>query len=156
MDIQDLGSIGEFVAAIATLCTLAYLALQIRQSTLTARASAFQAGSREIFEAIDRVAADPELCRIYFAGTADYGSLNDEDRRRFGVFMGSLVARWESLMFLREQGIRIDPAAFSFFYENLRTAFKQSGTQLWWSKARFMYRPNVQELVDGVVSQSAS
>ena len=31
MDIQDLGSIGEFVAAIATLATLIYVALQIRK-----------------------------------------------------------------------------------------------------------------------------
>jgi hypothetical protein len=33
--IQDLGSIGEFVAAIATLATLVYLAVQIRQNTRT-------------------------------------------------------------------------------------------------------------------------
>jgi hypothetical protein len=30
--IQDLGSLGEFVAAIATVATLLYLAIQIRQS----------------------------------------------------------------------------------------------------------------------------
>ena len=38
MTIQDLGSVGEFVAAIATLVTLAYLSFQIRQSTKVARA----------------------------------------------------------------------------------------------------------------------
>jgi hypothetical protein len=31
--IQDIGSIGELVAALATVATLAYLALQIRQNT---------------------------------------------------------------------------------------------------------------------------
>ena len=31
--IQDLGSIGEFVAAIATVATLVYLAIQIRSNT---------------------------------------------------------------------------------------------------------------------------
>jgi hypothetical protein len=36
--IQDLGSIGEFVAAIATLVTLVYLAFQVRQNTQIARA----------------------------------------------------------------------------------------------------------------------
>jgi len=153
MNIQDLGSIGEFVAAIATLITLAYLALQIRQNTVTARASAFQAGSRDIFEAIDRVAADPELCRIYFAGTADYGSLNDADRKRFGVYMGSLIARYENLMFQKEQGIKIDPTAFSFFYQSMRSAFRLPGTQVWWAKARSIYPPNVQRLIDGAISQ---
>jgi len=33
--IQDLGSIGELIAAIATIATLAYLAIQIRQNTHT-------------------------------------------------------------------------------------------------------------------------
>ncbi len=39
MTLQDLGRLGEFVAAIATIATLAYLALQIRQNTRTVRAS---------------------------------------------------------------------------------------------------------------------
>ena len=42
MTIQNLGSLGEFIAAIATLVTLVYLALQIRQNTKTVRSTAFQ------------------------------------------------------------------------------------------------------------------
>ena len=38
MTIQDLGSIGELVAAMATLGTLIYLALQIRQNSQTVKA----------------------------------------------------------------------------------------------------------------------
>ena len=33
MTIQDMGSIGELIAAFATLITLAYLALQLKQNT---------------------------------------------------------------------------------------------------------------------------
>jgi hypothetical protein len=35
--IQDLGSIGELIAAIATVATLVYLAIQIRQNTVSNR-----------------------------------------------------------------------------------------------------------------------
>ncbi len=154
MTLQDLGSLGEFVASIATLCTLAYLAVQIRQTTQVTRATAFHNGSRDIFEAVDRVVADPDLCRIYFSGTSDYESLSAEDRRRFGVYMGSLIARLESVIFQKEQGIGIDPAAFSFFYESTRNAFRQPGTQQWWSKARGLYKPNLQELVDDLTSNA--
>ncbi len=38
--IQDLGSLGELVAAIATVATLIYLAIQIRASNRLARAGA--------------------------------------------------------------------------------------------------------------------
>jgi hypothetical protein len=75
-----------------------------------------------------------------------------EDRRRFGVYMSSLIARLESVMFQQEQGIKIDPAAFSFFYESTRSALRQPGTQLWWRKARSLYKPNLQQLVDGMIS----
>ena len=40
MTVQDLGSLGEFVAAIATVATLIYLASQIRASNRLARAEA--------------------------------------------------------------------------------------------------------------------
>jgi hypothetical protein len=44
MDVaQLLGNFGEFVGAIAVIATLSYLAIQVRNSTVQARASAYQA-----------------------------------------------------------------------------------------------------------------
>jgi hypothetical protein len=40
--IQDLGNLGEFIAAMATVATLVYLAVQIRQSNIAARAQSRQ------------------------------------------------------------------------------------------------------------------
>ena len=37
MTIQDVGSLGELIAAVATIAPLAYLAIQIRQSTTSTR-----------------------------------------------------------------------------------------------------------------------
>ena len=46
--IQDLGSAGEFVAAIATVATLIYLAVQIRTSNRLARAEASRAPNSDL------------------------------------------------------------------------------------------------------------
>jgi hypothetical protein len=46
--IQELGSIGEFVAAIATIATLAYLAIQIRSSNRLARAEASRSPNSDL------------------------------------------------------------------------------------------------------------
>jgi len=46
--IQDLGSIGEFVAAIATVATLVYLSVQIRSSNRLARAEASRAPNSDL------------------------------------------------------------------------------------------------------------
>ena len=48
MTIQDLGSAGEFVAAIATVATLIYLAVQLRGSNRLARASASRAPNSDL------------------------------------------------------------------------------------------------------------
>jgi hypothetical protein len=78
--LQDLGSIGEFIAAIATVATLIYLALQIRASNRLARAEAsrapnsdlnsinaafgtdpiFRAGMREVLKGAKRSELDPD------------------------------------------------------------------------------------------------
>ena len=48
MTVQDLGSIGEFVAAIATVATLIYLSVQIRSSNRLARAEASRAPNSDL------------------------------------------------------------------------------------------------------------
>ena len=42
MTIQDLGSLGELIAAVATVATLVYLAIQLKQNTLALRSQTFQ------------------------------------------------------------------------------------------------------------------
>jgi hypothetical protein len=52
MTIQDWGSAGELIGAIATVATLAYLAVQLRINTQIAKTSALQsmlAGGRDDF-----------------------------------------------------------------------------------------------------------
>ena len=48
MSIQDWGSIGELLAALATLATLIYLAAQVRQNTRALKSATFQNISSEM------------------------------------------------------------------------------------------------------------
>jgi len=85
--IQDLGSIGELIAAMATVLTLAYLAMQIRQNTTMARA----AGASSYAESLDTVPAilaqDPEARRVYFQGLKDYQSLAGDEMLQFELLL---------------------------------------------------------------------
>src|SRR5262245_46033058 len=62
--IQDLGSIGELVAAAATVATLAYLAIQVRQNTRALRSSTFQQISMDMSLLAGTIAGDPDLAAI--------------------------------------------------------------------------------------------
>jgi len=50
MSFQDLGSLGEFIAAIATVATLVYLAISIRHNSKTVAASVKQELGRTLLE----------------------------------------------------------------------------------------------------------
>ncbi len=68
MTLQDLGSIGEFVAAVATLATLIYLALQIRQNSESVKSAAAQSVLASLNEALQSAAAMPDLSRVVTLG----------------------------------------------------------------------------------------
>ena len=55
MNIQDLGSIGELIAALATLATLVYLAIQVRHAKQQFREATQQAQSQFTLERTDRI-----------------------------------------------------------------------------------------------------
>ena len=56
MSIQDLGSIGELIAALATVATLAYLAVQIRQNTRALRGAAHETATSRVYQYLLTVA----------------------------------------------------------------------------------------------------
>ena len=69
--IQDLGSIGELVAAAATIATLAYLAAQVRQNTRALRSSTFQSISDARDHAVIIPIISSSVCCVFF-GKAEF------------------------------------------------------------------------------------
>ena len=91
MTIQDLGSIGELVAAIATIATLAYLALQIRKNTITTKSEADRASRTELLAFSRLIVGDENVARIYTSGLADPNSLTPEELVRFRFLISGFM-----------------------------------------------------------------
>ena len=91
MTIEALGSIGELVAAVATIATLFYLALQIRASTTVARAEAQRGAQSGGVAAQLAIAQDPELAALFLKGLAKYPNLEPADAARFSLLLPSLL-----------------------------------------------------------------
>ena len=89
--VQDLGSIGELVAAAATVMTLFYLAIQIRSNTIAARSAAAQSVHEAYAAWYRMLAADETLAVLVTEGLRDYASLSEAERARFvATFMAFL------------------------------------------------------------------
>ena len=92
MTIQDLGSLGELVGAIATVATLLYLAFQIRQNSHLLQTSIVQADRQGNVELTRIIAGDGAAARVLDIGMSDPSSLTGPDRRQFLSQMGLAFA----------------------------------------------------------------
>lgn len=89
MNWQAIGATGEVIGAIAVVVTLAFLALQIRQSQRAQREANALARSDAVNKSYDRlaehrrlIATDPEITRIWIAGCAGE-NLNEIEAQQF-------------------------------------------------------------------------
>ena len=126
MTIQDLGSIGELVAALATVATLVYLAIQIRQNTRTVRTSTYQAVLESSNRFNELVLDNPELHRIYHVGRSDPTQLADEERARFRLLIGQLLNVYETMFLQYERGT-LDEDFWLARRRGLRAVLSQPG-----------------------------
>lgn len=83
MSIQDLGSLGEFIAALATLATLVYLAFQIKQNTASVNSNNFNNVMQGFNIFNTQLMTDPSLTRILYSGNANPESLSEDERLQY-------------------------------------------------------------------------
>ena len=91
MTFADLGNLGELIAAIATLGTLIYLALQIRQNSEAVRIGASQSILAALNESLQSASASPDSARVLVLGQDDFDDLREDEKAQFIVWVFSWV-----------------------------------------------------------------
>ncbi len=130
MTIQDLGSIGEFVAAIATVVTLAYLAVQIRQNTKQARLTAM----RELVASVQDGFAplyNPGYARVFRLGRHHPDQLDKEEQAAFHMLLDRQMYNFQNLVYQYESG-SVDEEIFQSTLSTFRRMLSTAGGAAWW------------------------
>ena len=130
---EAIGAIGEIVGAIAVVATLAYLAIQIRQNTTTARASATREIHDSLMAAHRPIYSSTEVARIVRLGSFEPDSLSPDERIQFDTAMYNLFAGFEIYQSQHRAGL-IDEEIFSRVSKGIRNQISTPGVQDWWSK----------------------
>lgn len=115
MTIRDLGSLGELVAAIATVVTLMYLSIQIRASNRLARAEASRTPNSDLNSLNASFGTAPAFrnaMRRVLTG-ASRNELDDDDRTIIDFYLISITNIQEQLAREIREGI-LDPDALDF------------------------------------------
>jgi hypothetical protein len=94
MDWDAVGALAELVGALAVIVTVAYLAVQIRQNTGTARSALQQAMFDSTLTVRLAVWQDPEFAQLILKANEAYESIAPEERMRFHIYAGSCLGMW--------------------------------------------------------------
>ena len=86
MTLEDLGNIGELVAAVGVIISLIYLALQIRQNSRLLRASLEQSITDSTNQTIQAAAASPQFSRVVLEGQERFEELTEDEQRQFVLY----------------------------------------------------------------------
>jgi hypothetical protein len=132
MTLQDLGNIGEFIAAIGVIVSLVYLATQIRQNTRAVRSSASHVITDARVDFLKSISDNPEVSQMFFSGLSDREALDPVELIRFDVMMTRFIVTMENYHYQNRQGA-MDPDQWTRVLGVLRRFMSTPGGQSWWS-----------------------
>ena len=151
MNIQDLGSLGEFVAAIATVLTLAYLAIQIRQnSKLLQLNNTYQTldASRTNFLACLAQIDVPALAAKALNGD----EFTDTESEAYSMYFISQIRNFENA-FLQHRGGGLDDEILEAIKTKVFTALSTKAGKDAWIRTRPQAVKSFRDWVGGIIDE---
>lgn len=156
MTIEQLGNIGEFVAAIATVITLIYLAFQLRQNTRALRATAFQSVVSEMGKNVEPLVNNADLAEIFIKGANHPENLSAAERIRVNSLYVATFRRLESVYVQYTLGT-MNRDNKQGFEESIIPLLQSSYGKTWWKEAKSsFYAPYVRYIDERIASGELS
>jgi hypothetical protein len=133
MTLEEISSIGQLVAAAATVASLVFVGLQIRQNTRATRAASHNSVSDSLNEINRMFAENADLAKIWLAGMADRQALTAEERWRFDSTARAYMHVCETMYIQAGLGTG-DKSVLHAEEEGIRLSFASPGMRQWWAE----------------------
>ena len=146
MTIEQLGSLGEFIASIATLVTLIYLALQIRFNSDTVRTSNYWQVSALTNQFSRQISENPEVNDLYLRGLEDFSGLSREEQSRFHLLLSQLFHAYQMLNQLRKKQL-VDEEMYLSQFHAIGSLFQSPGVRQWWESSEHWFERDFADLI---------
>ena len=161
MTIQDLGSIGEFIAALATLATLAYIAIQVnhakrdfRESSQRARTEfTYRLGVRSADQQLDWFSPDGQN-KVMMKALLTDERLTREEGFEFAVQMSIFLGGLIQTEFLHNRGL-LDAEFMQTRRSIYRPYLEMPRVRKWWKRTgrEFYGHTEAFEVVEKMVAE---
>jgi hypothetical protein len=153
MNWDAIGAGAELLGAIATVATLAYLALQIRQSNKIARVSAASVRAEQHRQLGAFLSQSPEINRVFWAGLESPESLSQADYHYFEAIVSTVLSSYESAFYLQNEDALFQ-REWDGQLQGLKWLVTSPSFERWWSTWRNMYGIDFVTFVDSLVVET--
>jgi hypothetical protein len=147
VNLEDLGNIGEFIAAIATLVTLIYLSAQIRQNTRAVRSTAFQQVVDSFSEVSLALGLNEEASELFERAEQGLSFLTPVEVRRHRYILLSFFRRAESVFFQSEQRT-LEAENWEGIRQSVRVILQNPGSQQFWRENASLFNSRFRAYVE--------
>ena len=131
ISISDLGSIGELLAAAATIATLIYLATQIRENTKVSRAESQRGSASLRMQSLTGIMGSSGGSAVFTRGLIDSRSLEIGEKTQFDLQFAAMVVAVESSFSEFQLGL-IDDETMEAFSTLLVSLLPTPGGTAYW------------------------
>jgi len=145
--IEQLGNVGELVAAVATLATLVYLARQIRQSNQIARWEAHRSSVVAYGDVTGRIFSDADTARVFRDGLLDPDALDEVDRIRLHHVLSQTVLNFKDVLEAHDLGF-YDDATYTAWEGYTCSVLNMPGGARWWQDSRGSFIGRVRDAIE--------
>ena len=152
MDIESLSSIAELIAAIATLATLIYLTIQIRQTSASLKTTAVSNYSQMWVNSQFSLAESDVLPDIWWRGLESPDSLSTIEWQRFQAFLSAILHVIEQGYEFSREGA-ISESIWNSERNRLVYLCKQPGFLKFWSTWGPLRGPDFAGEVNGIIAE---
>lgn len=138
-----MGSIGELVAAAATVATLAYLAIQVRGNSIQLAESGrlarlgLQDWTVGAFSRYRGLMSQPENAALYVRGLGSYSGLSQPDQVRFRALLEEYFFIYRRIH--QQMVLGYDYPSWAAQARGAASVLTTSGGAEWWNERKYMF-----------------
>lgn len=152
--IQALGSLGEFVGALAVVISLIYLAQQMSQNTNSVRAASFNSMVQNSIRLLEHAFTDSEFADFLHRAQMDPASLSPAERVRWDAYMTAVYRHFGNLVYQYRVGA-LDQQMWESYERTLRDHLRVPTWGQWFHANRHVFSDALQDHVERLMDELA-
>ena len=153
--ISELGSIGEFVGAIAVVASLIYVGIQLRQNTAAIKITTAQAFTDTWNGYISVLNLAPDLGDIFSRGLKGTSQLKEGEVVQFYAFLSQAFTTYQSFFLQRQKGV-VDEGSWTSYVQAIIDLMSNKGVREYWEFRHHWYTDEFQDYVNSASTRQST